>query len=333
MRTTIIVWVWAVFFVLTGCNRSEQPESSQAKTDAEVQGNRILNLYDAFGKEVGEAVFDFGFSALIEYNGKTILFDSGTDANIFKRNMEAFGVDLGKVDFAVASHSHADHISGFDYLLEINPAVKIYLPNDFFGFGAPFPFSVAGTEPQAAKSLPPELRYFNGEREQLEIRSSGRFWRANVEYVTENTSIGDGVTLIATRSPFIGNFYKNHDLNISGYPSDSEAYFLGLPELSLALDTPEGVVLIVGCSHSTVDAIVRETKDYLSKDVELVMGGYHLIPYKSAELFDLARRLKDGLGVKRVAPAHCTGHLAFKVFRETYANNFIPAGLGSEIRF
>ncbi|NIR47282.1 hypothetical protein GWO43_02275, partial [candidate division KSB1 bacterium] len=42
-------------------------------TILKAQGNRILNLYDAFGKEVTGATFDWGFSALIEYDGKTLL--------------------------------------------------------------------------------------------------------------------------------------------------------------------------------------------------------------------------------------------------------------------
>ena len=63
------------------------------------------------------------------------------------------------------------------------------------------------------------------------------------------------------------------------------------------------------------------------------MGGYHLLPYKSGELTELAIRMKVDLGVKRVAPSHCTGHLAQKIFMDIYGENFIPAGLGTEIIF
>jgi 7,8-dihydropterin-6-yl-methyl-4-(beta-D-ribofuranosyl)aminobenzene 5'-phosphate synthase len=65
-------------------------------------------------------VKDFGFSAILKYNGKIILFDSGSNANIFKQNVTTLGIDLKQVDIAVASHSHFDHISGFDYLIEVN---------------------------------------------------------------------------------------------------------------------------------------------------------------------------------------------------------------------
>ena len=77
--------------------------------------------------------------------------------------------------------------------------------------------------------------------------------------------------------------------------------------------------------------IVKEAKEYTDKKMALVMGGYHLLPYKSGELNDLANRLKNDLDVVRVAPAHCTGHLAFKILKDVYKNNFLAAGLGSII--
>ena len=100
----------------------------------------ITNLYDAFGKPGNGLIKDFGFSALIKYQGKLILFDAGTNADILKNNVETLGIDLGQVDYAIASHAHGDHINGFDYLLQVNPDVKIYLPFDFFA-GAKLPLT------------------------------------------------------------------------------------------------------------------------------------------------------------------------------------------------
>src|SRR5204863_4979731 len=87
--------------------------------------NSILNLYDAFGYQKRGTVLDWGFSALVRYNGKTILFDTGNSADGFEHNVKALGVDLQQVDMAILSHRHADHISGFDYLLKIKPHVKV----------------------------------------------------------------------------------------------------------------------------------------------------------------------------------------------------------------
>jgi 7,8-dihydropterin-6-yl-methyl-4-(beta-D-ribofuranosyl)aminobenzene 5'-phosphate synthase len=60
---------------------------------------------------------------------------------------------------------------------------------------------------------------------------------------------------------------------------------------------------------------------------------YAEVPYTEEELTDFTKRLKNELGVTQVAPAHCTGHLAFKVLMSAYGSNFIRAGLGSEIHF
>ena len=53
----------------------------------------------------------------------------------------------------------------------------------------------------------------------------------------------------------------------------------------------------------------------------------------AAEIRRLVQTMKQDLGVKRVAPAHCTGMLAFKIFREVYGENFVFAGFGSEVQF
>ncbi|MBK36066.1 MAG: hypothetical protein CME26_11140 [Gemmatimonadetes bacterium] len=141
---------------------------------SEPVGNRITNLYDAFGKDIPGLTQDFGFSALIEWEGKKILFDAGPDAEIQKQNAKTLGVDLSDVDLAVASHSHFDHINGFDYLLTVNPDVKIYFPSDPF-FEAPFVFDVTGTDSAASNALSVDQRYFRGGNTRFTFEQSGRF--------------------------------------------------------------------------------------------------------------------------------------------------------------
>jgi 7,8-dihydropterin-6-yl-methyl-4-(beta-D-ribofuranosyl)aminobenzene 5'-phosphate synthase len=180
-RWTRLVIPALVTIVLAGSVRA-----GPASEGASLEGDTILNLYDAFGPEVPGTVQDFGFSALVRYRDKTILFDAGTNAEILAKNVEALGVDLRDVDFAVASHSHFDHISGFDHVLEVNPDLVIYFPYDPF-WGAPFPFDATGTDPGAAADLPVDQRYFRGEKTEFTFQSSGRFWRANVQFVKSHT--------------------------------------------------------------------------------------------------------------------------------------------------
>lgn len=297
-----------------------------------VRAWKMENLYDAFGPNQQGLQKDFGFSALIRFEGMTILFDAGTNADILAQNAEALGVDLREVDFAVASHAHTDHIGGFDYLLRINPDVKIYFPSDFFGAGGPLEFNIAGQEPEVSAELPPEQRYFDGTQTKAILKSNGRFYKA-VEYVDTSMAVAPGVNLIGTSSPYIGYFTKYPGVDLEGKPKPDTggAQFLELPELSLALSTGEGVVLVVGCSHSTVGAIVEETERVLDERVDMVVGGYHLLPYDRATIEGIATRLKDELGVRRVAPAHCTGHLGFKIFRDIYQTNYQIFGVGTTI--
>ncbi len=101
--------------------------------------HRVTILYDAFGPR-RDLTRDWGFAALVEYGGKRILFDTGNNADIFAHNVKALGIDLKRLDFVVVSHRHGDHTAGLNYLLRVNPKVRIYAPREGFGvFGAALP--------------------------------------------------------------------------------------------------------------------------------------------------------------------------------------------------
>lgn len=294
----------------------------------------IINLYDAFGNHHPGTHQDHGLSILVRYNGKTILFDSGTNSDILEENANALGIDLSEVDVAVASHAHLDHTGGFHYLLRINPNVKIYYPNDTFGASAPLSFDISGKDKKISEKLPTQQRYFNGTTTTAHLETNGVHYKS-VIYVKEHTQIMPGVNLIATKSENIGYFTKYPGVDLHGRPVDDEgeAKFLGLPELSLSLSLPEGEVLLVGCSHSTVEEIVAVTREELKRDIYMLSGGYHLLPYDQITIEGIADRLKNKFSVENVAPAHCTGHLGFHVLTEKFEKNYRFFGLGSRIKF
>src|SRR5215475_12934007 len=100
-----------------------------ARSTPAAQQPRITVLYDAFGK-VPSLRKDWGYSALVEAGGKRILFDTGNNPDILDANARSLHVDLSQLDFVVLSHRHSDHMGGMEYLLKVNPRIKIYAPKE-----------------------------------------------------------------------------------------------------------------------------------------------------------------------------------------------------------
>lgn len=69
----------------------------------------------------------WGFSALVEYDGHTLLFDTGGDAPTLLENMDILEIDPAQIEKAVISHDHGDHTGGLEGLLEQNPVLTIYV--------------------------------------------------------------------------------------------------------------------------------------------------------------------------------------------------------------
>jgi len=69
--------------------------ATHSPTTPAADSARITVLYDAFGNDAAMTK-DWGYAALVEINGKRILFDTGDDPAIFAKNVKAKGVDLTK---------------------------------------------------------------------------------------------------------------------------------------------------------------------------------------------------------------------------------------------
>src|SRR5499426_2413116 len=239
--------------------------------------NQITILYDVFGNDHAMKK-DWGYSALVEVAGKRILFDTGNDRDVFAANVKAKKVDLTKIDFVVLSHRHSDHMAGLSYVLRVNPKVKIYAPQD--GLGGIYGSSIPSSFYRKDDSLPPEMRYYDGKPP--EFVKLGRAWQdANIELIDKTTEIAPGITLIAL---------------VSETPGTRE-----LKELSLAINTQQGLVLVVGCSHSGIDKIV-EAAAAINPKIHLIAGGFHLVSAPDDVIARVTTSLKDKFKVENIAP-------------------------------
>lgn len=87
-------------------------------------------LYDNFQAAPGTRT-EWGFSCLIEGMEKTILFDTGGEADVLQHNIRSLNAEVSGVDRIVISHNHWDHTGGLLSILEENPAPPVYAPQSF----------------------------------------------------------------------------------------------------------------------------------------------------------------------------------------------------------
>jgi 7,8-dihydropterin-6-yl-methyl-4-(beta-D-ribofuranosyl)aminobenzene 5'-phosphate synthase len=100
-----------------------------------------------------------------------------------------------------------------------------------------------------------------------------------------------------------------------------------IPEQSLVLRTERGLILVTGCAHPGVIDIVKKAKEMFDDEVLLAIGGFHLYKEDAAAAENIAHDFRD-LGVRNIAPTHCSGDPARQVFLEAYGTNFIQVGVG-----
>jgi 7,8-dihydropterin-6-yl-methyl-4-(beta-D-ribofuranosyl)aminobenzene 5'-phosphate synthase len=197
-------------------------------------------------------------------------------------------------------------MGGLAYLLKVNPKVTIYAPKEGFGvYGADLPSGFYRKDP----SLPLEQRYYNGAPP--EVMRFGSAWPgANFQLIDKNTEIAPNIHLLTL---------------VSDKPGTLE-----LRELSLALSTPDGMVIVVGCSHPGIDKIV-ESASAINPRIHFIVGGFHLVTASDPDIDKMATALHDRFKVEYVAPGHCTGEPAFTALKKTFGDHYLYAGLGTTL--
>lgn len=267
---------------------------------------QITVIYDAFGKK-SDFKKDWGYAALVEIGGKRILFDAGDNGDVFKANVKAAKVNLRNIDFVVLSHRHGDHMAGLNKILEANPKVKVYAPKEGFGvYGSSLPSAFYRKD----AGLPEEYRYYSGNPP--EIMKFGTAWeKANFQLIDQTTEIMPGIWLVALVSEVTGT--------------------KELKELALAIDTPEGIVLVTGCSHPGIESFVQEASK-INPKIQLIAGGFHFVTASDEMIAKMVAALHDKWRVNYIAPGHCTGEPAFNALRQAFGDHYVYAGLGTTIR-
>ena len=237
-------------------------------------------------------ISEHGLSLLIEFNNKKILFDTGKTSS-FLNNAKKLNIDLKNIDYLVLSHAHYDHTGGvIDFIRENNFKKDIFV----------------GTNFKANKySLEDGNYIYKGTPFKIEELN-------NLKYVDNELKI-DNIYLLNNFKE-LNNYEK---INDKFYVLKNKTYEKDLftDELVLAIDTPTGLILFVGCSHVGICNIIDQVKNRLNKNIRGVIGGFHLSTYNSDYALKIINKLKD-YNLEFISPLHCSGHE--KLFKQEFKN-------------
>ena len=182
--------------------------------------------------------------------------------------------------------------------------MKIYAPKEGFGV---YGFDLPSAFYRKDDSLPPEQRYYDGKPP--DVMRFGAAWpAANIQLVDKTMQIAPGIHLIAL---------------VSDKPGTLE-----LRELSLALETPDGMVVVVGCSHPGIDNIVKA-----AAAINPRIASSPAASISSSRRTRTSRppspRCATPTRSRYVAPGHCTGEPTFNALKKAFGDRYLYAGLGT----
>jgi len=232
-----------------------------------------------------------GVSYLIDAEGKKILFDVGY-SDAFITNARKLSIDLLDVDFVVLSHAHLDHTWG------LIPLIRLYTEGIIEELHVKKPTLV--THPLT-----------------LSARTFGDL--VEIGSILQEDKLSGYFHLELSREPvyltkhlvFLGEIERTNEFEAknpmgkileNGIEKDD---FL-IDDSALAYKSPEGLIIITGCSHAGICNIVEYAKRVCGDDrVVDIIGGFHLLDPPAEQLRKTIAYMKS-LRPSSVHACHCT---------------------------
>jgi len=211
-----------------------------------------------------------GVSYLVEVDGKKILFDVGY-SDAFITNARKLAIDLLDVDFIVLSHAHLDHTWG------LIPLIRLYTEALIEGLRAKKPTLV--THPLTLSS-----------RTYDDLTEAGSLLQEDKLCGYFHLELSREPVYLTEQLVFLGEIERSNDFEAkspmgkileAGVEKDD---FL-LDDSALTYKSPDGLVIITGCSHAGICNIVEYAKKVCGDDrVVDVIGGFHLLDPSEEQL-------------------------------------------------
>ncbi len=254
-------------------------------------------------------IAEHGLSLLIEVDGEKILFDTGQGMTL-AHNMNELGIDPESIDSLVLSHSHYDHTSGVQWVLQNNSDLKVYLHSE-------------ALKPCFSKrnTLIRDIGMPQNCKDEIEIRKESVIWSDTPTTITPNVTLTGSIPRLI-KNEMTDTFYKDAGLTELNTIPDDQAMFI---------KTSKGLVVILGCNHSGLANTVSYIFSLVERNsIYALIGGMHLRYATSDQVTTNVLRLKE-LGVQILAPGHCTGFDSLCSLKTAFDQNFIPLSAGTVI--
>jgi len=264
---------------------------------------QITTLVENSPGEHKGLVHEHGLCFHIQKDGHALIFDSGqSDAAV--RNAAMLRIDLGKVRRVVLSHGHYDHSGGVRHFVARIPSFDLVTGAGFFAdkygdVGAAYEFLGNDFDAQwlADKGIA-----------QITLDEPVREVAPGIFAITDFPRVHPDETV-----------NPRFKVRVDGaFVADTFA-----DEVMLAVDTPKGLVAVLGCSHPGVKNMLDAATQRLGRPIHAVIGGTHLVEASPESLSLTVEYLKQK-GVRIVGVSHCTGATAMgclSAFGDRYYHN------------
>jgi len=288
----------------------------------EIESVTIYTLLEDYAGYNTSFYAQHGISFLIDaktekHVRKRILMDVGQASEPILHNMDMLHIDPKSIDMIFLSHCHEDHVGGLVGILKaIGKEIPIVAHEDIFRLHLV-------TEPQ--------LKHIGVRRKiKGEVEREGGNWiltRSPIKLMEGIMTTGE--IPVGEREPFERGVIRGlYTIGENGLVNDPL-----LDDISLAVRTPRGLVIVSGCSHAGIVSIVkRSVKLTGDKVIRAVIGGFHLVSAKEEKIVKVIEILKK-TNVGKVYTGHCTGLDAECMFRREFGNDFEKLHCGHMIKF
>ncbi|MCI0525501.1 MAG: MBL fold metallo-hydrolase [Acidobacteria bacterium] len=259
-------------------------------TPKTVRSFRVKVLSTMLSGAPNGGVGEWGFAAVVEVDGRRILFDTGARPDTVLNNARELGVDLASIEDVILSHNHSDHTNGLIRLrrefARVNPRA---LARAHVGEGIFWSRPSNAGEANAMVRIKPEYE------------SSGGVF---IEY-KEPKEILPGVWLTGP----VPRLHSERNWSVSGRVKSPNGLVEDtVPEdMSLLAVTDKGLVVLSGCGHAgIINTLEHARRKINAAPVYAALGGFHLFILDDDKLDWTAGKLKE-FGVRHFLGAHCTG--------------------------